>query len=386
MRYVMGLLRGIPMLAPLIERETAESVDLKRSVSIEIMTASFRTIRGYSIPVALVDEIAFFPADDSANPDSEILAALRPAMATFPSPLLLLASSPYARRGELWRVYKDHHGRDDAPTLCWQAPTRTMNPSVPQSVIDEAMERDSASASAEFLAQFRSDVERLFTLESVETCVSPGVFERAPVSGVEYIAHCDPSGGVADSMTLCIGSRENDVAVVDCIRERIPPFSPDEVVREFAEVLKSYRVATVYGDRYAGEWPRERFRVHGIEYKVAEKNRSELYGALLPAVNSRTVDLLDNKRLTAQLVGLERRTARSGRDSIDHAPGAHDDIAVSVAGFADLALNRRSIEDDIICFPRIHRGLDDSPHLWSGPSGTGVAPPSYSSWMFRGEE
>ena len=33
-----------------------------------------------------------------------------------------------------------------------------------------------------------------------------------------------------------------------------------------------------------------------------------------------------------QLTSLERRTARGGRDSIDHAPGAHDDIANAVAG------------------------------------------------------
>jgi hypothetical protein len=34
----------------------------------------------------------------------------------------------------------------------------------------------------------------------------------------------------------------------------------------------------------------------------------------------------------AQIVGLERRTARGGRDSIDHAPGAHDDVANAAAG------------------------------------------------------
>jgi hypothetical protein len=36
-------------------------------------------------------------------------------------------------------------------------------------------------------------------------------------------------------------------------------------------------------------------------------------------------------------VGLERRTARGGRDSIDHAPGAHDDLANAVAGLAAVA-------------------------------------------------
>ena len=44
------------------------------------------------------------------------------------------------------------------------------------------------------------------------------------------------------------------------------------------------------------------------------------------------IALLDHPRLIPQLCGLERRIARSGKDSIDHAPGAHDDIANAVAG------------------------------------------------------
>jgi hypothetical protein len=39
---------------------------------------------------------------------------------------------------------------------------------------------------------------------------------------------------------------------------------------EFAELLKSFRVNEVTGDRYAGEWPRERFSVHGIRYLLSE--------------------------------------------------------------------------------------------------------------------
>jgi hypothetical protein len=65
---------------------------------------------------------------------------------------------------------------------------------------------------------------------------------------------------------------------------------------------------------------------------TSDKSKSELCGALLPLLNSRRVDLLDDKRLVSQLLGLERRTARGGRDSIDHAPGAHDDVINAVAG------------------------------------------------------
>jgi hypothetical protein len=102
MRYVVGLLRGVPMLARTIEREAPESVDLKRNVTIEVHTASFRTTRGYTIAAALLDEIAVWRSEESANPDIEVIAALRPSMATIPGAMMLCASSPYARRGALW--------------------------------------------------------------------------------------------------------------------------------------------------------------------------------------------------------------------------------------------------------------------------------------------
>jgi hypothetical protein len=64
--------------------------------------------------------------------------------------------------------------------------------------------------------------------------------------------------------------------------------------------------------------------------------KSDLYRELLPVLNAGRIELLDNPRLVSQLCALERRTARGGRDSIDHPPGAHDDIANSVAGVAAL--------------------------------------------------
>src|SRR5205823_2793958 len=110
--------------------------------------------------------------------------------------------------------------------------------------------------------------------------------------------------------------------------------SPETAVEEFAELLKSYRVHRVTGDRYAGEWPREQFAKRGITYECSDKPKSDIYRELLPLLNSRKVELLDNPRLVTQLVSLERRTARGGRDSIDHPPGSHDDLANAFAGVA----------------------------------------------------
>jgi hypothetical protein len=90
------------------------------------------------------------------------------------------------------------------------------------------------------------------------------------------------------------------------------------------------------GDRYGGEFPREQFRKRGISYVCCEKVKSDLYRDLLPIINSGRIVLPKSDRLLNQLTGLERRTARSGKDSIDHAPGGRDDCANALAGVADL--------------------------------------------------
>src|SRR5215831_4373320 len=105
-----------------------------------------------------------------------------------------------------------------------------MNPVVSQQVIDQAAERDPASAAAEWLAEFRTDIESFINREAVEACIAYDVRERAPIQGVRYYGFVDPSGGSADSMSLAVGHREDDVVVLDALREIKPPFSPGSAV------------------------------------------------------------------------------------------------------------------------------------------------------------
>ena len=101
-------------------------------------------------------------------------------------------------------------------------------------------------------------------------------------------------------------------------------------------------MAKIIGDKFAGEWPPARFAEHGIEFEQSARPKSDLYHDLLPLLNARRIELLNLPRLSAQLTGLERRTARSGKDSIDHAPGGHDDLVNAVAGvLVGLDLDRR---------------------------------------------
>jgi hypothetical protein len=356
-RFCVGLLREVPMLRSTIVDELAETVVLRNRINIEIHTASFRSTRGYTVVASLLDELAYWPTDaESSDQDVEVINAIKPAMATIPNAMLLCASSPYSRRGALWEAHHRHFGKDGDEVLVWQAATRDMNPSVPQAFIDKHMAEDPSRAAAEYGALFRVDLEAFVSREVLDRCVVLGRHELPCIAGVHYVGFCDPSGGSADSMTLAICHIEDsNRAVLDLVREVRPPFSPDSVVKEFAALLKAYGIASIKGDRYAGEWPRERFRVHGVEYVPAVKTKSDIYGSLLPVLNSGRVELLDHAKLIAQLLGLERNTARGGRESIDHAPGAHDDIVNAVAGAVVTAL-QVAIEHVPIVLPIIISG------------------------------
>jgi hypothetical protein len=67
-------------------------------------------------------------------------------MATFGDEALVIGSStPYGMSGVLFDAYDRFHAKEDPVNIVWQAPTRVMNPTVPQSFIDAEFERDSAA-------------------------------------------------------------------------------------------------------------------------------------------------------------------------------------------------------------------------------------------------
>ena len=209
-----------------------------------------------------------------------------------------------------------------------------MNPTLRQADIDREMDRDPAAGLAEYYAEFRTDISAFVSQEVIDGCVAHGVFELPPAADVSYLGFVDPSGGASAAMTLAIAHRVGDMVILDAAREMQPPFNPDDATTEFSTLLKAYRVATVIGDRYAGEWVREPFRRHGIDYQLSEASKSDIYRDALPLFNAGRAQLLDLKRLVNQLCSLERRTAPGGRDLIDHPqhPGAHDDLANAVCG------------------------------------------------------
>lgn len=335
-RYISGLLHSNPMLERMVVREDKESIELSNRTAIEVHTASFRAVRGYTVACCIADEIAFWRSEDSANPDSEIIAAIRPAMATLGGKLLAL-SSPYARRGELWETYRRNFGQK-GDVLVAQAPSRVMNPTLPQRVVTQAYHRDEASARAEYGAEFRTDVETFVSREALDAVTRSGPLVRPYDNRYKYYGFVDPAGGGADEFSMAIGHLEDGLLCVD--RLDAVKGTPAAITADFADILAGYGIRTINLDKYGGSWPADEFLKCGIQAEHSPKVRSELYIDSLPAITSERVELPPDDRMAHQWTMLERRTSRAGRDSVDHAPGAHDDRANAVAGL--IALNSQA--------------------------------------------
>ena len=331
-RYVKGFLSETPMLARMVERERAETIDLTTRVTISVATCSYRSIRGFTAAAVVADEISFWRDEYSSNPAEEVLRAVRPALATLPGSLLLCISSPYAQSGPLWEAFRRHHGRD-SDVLVWRADTLTMNPTISREIIDRDMAEDPEAARSEWGAEFRTDLESFLPVEAIEAVTIPGRYELPCQSRTVYTAFADVSGGRLDAAALGIAHREGDGRVIlDAARRWPAPHNPQAVIGEMVEVLGAYNVRRVTGDKYAGAWPEKEFLEHGVRYEAAAKDKSSLYLEFLPLVMGARVELLDNPTLFHELRALERRTRVAGRDLVNHPPKGSDDLANAVAG------------------------------------------------------
>jgi len=348
LKYIKASFLENEYLAPLVAAETADGLELNNGIEILVLANKFRSLRGRTILCAILDECAYWRSEDASDPDVETYAAVKPAMMTLPDSMLIAITTVYRKSGIAYDKWAKYYGTDDPDVLVIKATSRQYNPLLSQAFIDEQLALDPEVNGAEYLSEWRRDISAFVSPEVVQSAVVSGRYELAPRPDVQYMGFCDPAGGSgADSMTLGIAHCEGAAAefrVLDCIREWRPQFSPDSAVQEAAATLMKYGVTTVTGDRYAGDWPGERFREHEIAYMASEKAKSDIYREFLPLLNSGRTALLDNPRLVGQLIGLERRTVRgSGRETIDHAQGLHDDISNAAAGALVLSEISRSL-------------------------------------------
>jgi hypothetical protein len=335
--FIRGYFDEVPALKKLVRDVNADSITLSNRVVIQVTTNSYRSVRGRSILRAVLDEVAHFRSDNSANPDFELHGALTPGLARVPGSAMVLISSAHKRSGLLYERYKTFYGKDDDDVLVVKGTTRQFNPTFDQREIDRALASDPQLYGAEYLSEWRDDLSAFIDRALVEAATDIGIVVRAPQSGVRYVSFVDASGGRGDSSTCGIAHAEGQTAVLDCLIEIRSPHDPAIASRDISIVLKSYGITKTVADHYSANWAVGTFARNGIKLENSDRDRSKIYLDALPLFTSGRVKLIDNQRLAAQFYNLERRTFPSGQDKVNHPPGGHDDCCNAAAGALVLA-------------------------------------------------
>ena len=283
-QVVLGYLRSyferIPALAALVEFATDSGFRLKNCVDIEIVTNDHRSIRGRTLLCVICDEVSYWRSENSASPDREVYRAIRPGLLTLaPRSLMILITTAYRRSGLAYERWSKYFGRDDPRTLVVHAESRQLNPTLPQSEIDEALAEESASRGGRLSFAMARRPRDLRCEKSSS--------RRPSTSGCRFgsatsaIAMCRSSTPPADKrhFTCAISHREGQVAILDCLIEVPAPFNTSAATAQVASALRSYGLASTMGDDYASGWVVAEFARNGIKFaaRPSGMNGSTLY-------------------------------------------------------------------------------------------------------------
>ena len=332
-RYVRGLLEANPTLWREVVNVTTDTITLANGIEIAIGTADNAAVRGRTIVAAICDEFAFWPYDEAA----EVLRALRPGMATQPDAMLIVISTVYAAAGPFYEARRRYFGVDDPHVLYAVATSQQMNPTLSDRFIAGEMERDPVGNAAEYLSIERTDVSGFLDAPLVDgaTRTEPRELPRLPTTptggAITYFGAIDVSGGRSDAAACAVAHRDGQRVLVDGCWRFPAPHDPAHVAKQIAEVLTRYGLTHAVADQYGAELSRVLYSEAGITLVSADATRSDAYLKFLPLLTTGRVELPPDPRLRTELLGLERRTGRNGKDTVDHRPGAHDDLANAVA-------------------------------------------------------
>lgn len=325
-------------LRKLITGRTNNSLTLAHGLRIQTIVGDYRSVRGYAIAAALLDEVCLWWNDvTNANEDKEIVRALRPGLGKVPGSRLLAASSPWTEEGVLYDVHQRHYANEESQhILVLKGATRVLNPSFDAATIAIAESEDPESAASEYGGSWRIAGGTLVRSAIYDACVDKGVFEREPTEplGDDYFtATVDMSGGTGDdSAALSIQHVEADeagveVCVQDVLKEWTPPFEPAICVADIAAECARFGCSQVVGDQFSEGFVASECRRHGIEYIVSKRKTAEVVLDSLAILNTKRVRLLDVPKARRQWLNMRRDYASGGRPTILETR-KHDDLSV----------------------------------------------------------
>lgn len=330
----LGIIRAmLEILGAKVARGTGTELELAdRPVAFRCFAASHRTAVGFGAALVVVDEAARLRDEATgANPCREVVAALRPSLATHPGARLLLVSSPLGRT--------DYHAEsfargDTSDQMVAHAPTWLANPTITEEQTHE-LEPDERVWAREYAARAQAGALAAFPEECIERALRP---RDDLARRDEPVLIIDASSGKKDRFTAalatwCEAHDERHVLVFEAVQG----FEPSElrkrgiedVIDEIAATATRAGASDVFADQREAMMLESDFARHGLRFNelpwtasskpraVARVRRWLLEGRLA---------LPRDERLRRELLSFEERIDASGAFTFGARGSGHDDF------------------------------------------------------------
>jgi hypothetical protein len=358
--YIREYIVGNPLLREILAEEYKFELRLKNRMSVVAFACTAKSLRGWSVPCAIMDEVAFFRTESGAIVDLEIQKALIPAGVNFKQQRLIKISTPHVKAGVIWTDFEKYYGKDDPDVLVWQASTSLMNPTVSEKKLTRERRVDPVRYAQEYEALFNDVVTGAIPGAWIDAAVVERRTMLRPQTEFFYTAAVDPSGGANDEFALTVVHVEGTTFVQDLLRawpgSRQGKVDLAAICAEIAQLIRPYGLNRIVGDHYAGQWVDQEFRKVNVFYEPYEGTKSQAYKELIPVFAQNRIHLLDDSVQTLQFRLLEQTQRIGGKPPvIDHPRGGHDDrsnaLAYAVAYRAKSLSPAIDIGADPILFP-----------------------------------
>lgn len=351
-------LEDSPLLKKEISGGGATFIALKNGISIGVSPPVAKSVRGYAVPVIVMDEVGvWYTTSEAANPDYEIERAVKFAQIQFPNFKRVGTSTPWAKEGLLWKYHEA--GTEGSKLtdplkkkafqniLVLHAPTAVAGHKlIRRDDLQREYDQDPEAFEREAMARFTDAISGFLNGPLVRAAIDTGIYERAPKPGVHYLAALDPAFR-RDAFGFTILHQDTDGVHVDVVRrwKALPgtALNPAFVLDEIVQLLRAYKIFIAYSDQYHLDSLQQLaldrgFSIEGVPFTA--KSKASIFGSLQQLINQRKIKLLDQKPGTVgdaaketldELLQLERRNQPGGGVQISAPNGKHDDMAAVLA-------------------------------------------------------
>ena len=322
----------------LVHRPIENGLELVgKPLAFKCFACSVASVSGFTGIAIVADEVSKWrDSDTGANPAKQVLAAVRPTMATQPNARSFLVSSPLATLDAHYDAFEQ--GETGFQCIAF-AQTWVANPTLTEDDC-RALEPDDATFRREYAAEPATELEEsLLTAGEVDGCMRTEPFALPFVTNGRYVACTDPATR-SDAWTLVVACREPGSRIVRIAKavewqaRKGSPLSPEAILRAIAGELAPYGLNSVHSDQASADALTDigrRVKLFVQTEAVTATMKLARADSFRVRVRAGEVELAPVDNLRADLLNVRRVVSRTGASILfPRVAGRHCDFAPPV--------------------------------------------------------